>query len=558
MLGCQTTAARRINQTINLQIIEMSSYQYEEQVLVEPMTKDVTALRIESKSQWSSDSIFHPFGHLDKLFMADGQATEILSVTMKVSSGAVQRIPAERSILGIVPLLADGSLLRGPSGFWLSIESLSSSSPSLMLEKIEKFVHMLVQKGLIVTPLLTEEFRTSWDIVHHEIANTTTYQLNLPFNGAAWSADGLQQSFRSSIGCPDTKFMGYSATEWSNLYVTGEAWNKHMWWKFSSQNQQRQVTVGLQYEQSSSKAASLLSHLESQPLESSCLLGSRNVQYVQASTDPDPNSPLSSFRLLPTLPEVETEKETPLMPLLAVDLLVRRSWPQKGRLETWITAEPLSNCSLEVRQVLPPILTPSWQTLQVTASDGETEMQMSPSLEWKDDGTSVLTLSSLTVPSSLLLSVDYKPNFLTYDDFPGDPNRGRELPPVVVTMTCPNHSSYHVHSNSALILPPTPDLSMPFNVLSLACSLYAYLVGTIITMLVKRASEKVYYKLYPDKKPKSKIQKLKEKIKSKLQRKKKSKEEDSNDDLEEESEKENEETAEPDISPSKEESKKDK
>jgi hypothetical protein len=59
------------------------------------------------------------------------------------------------------------------------------------------------------------------------------------------------------------------------------------------------------------------------------------------------------------------------------------------------------------------------------------------------------------------------------------------------------------------------------------------LVGTLVTLLVKRASEKVTYKLHPDKKPKSKFEKLKEKIKLKFQQRKVNQDEEENGEEEE-------------------------
>jgi hypothetical protein len=498
-----------------------ASFSYDEQILVESTTKTATTLRIESESRWDASSIFHPFGHLETLFLFDAQEKgDMLEMTMQVSSSANQRFPAENSLLSVLPLLADSSaVLSGPSGFWLSIKT-SSSSPHMLMEKIKRYVHLWVQKGLIVTPLLAEDFESSWDIIPQNDTNTT-YQLFLPSNGAAWSADALKQAFLASLGCQTEYFMGYSATEWSDLFVNGEAWNKQMWWKLSSLKQERQVSFGLQYEHPQSKANSFLSSIENQSRKSDkCLLGTRLLNYVVPGSDGRNKSRIPSYQLLPTLPDKEMHGENHLSinPLITVDLVVRRQWPQRGRIETWIAAEPFSDCSLEVRQVLPSILSPSWQTLRLTSADDGKALDRLPSVEWKDNGSSVVTFSSPFVPSSLLLSLDYRPKFLTYNDFPGDPNRGRELPPVVVTVTCPKDISYQVYSNSALILPPTPDMSMPFNVLSLACSLYAYLIGTLATIMVKRASEKVYYKLYPDKKPKNKFQKLKEKVKSTFKR----------------------------------------
>jgi phosphatidylinositol glycan class T len=121
--------------------------------------------------------------------------------------------------------------------------------------------------------------------------------------------------------------------------------------------------------------------------------------------------------------------------------------------------------------------------------------------------------------------LEYTPSFLTIDDFPGDPNRGRVLPPSSVTVVCdpstvPNGQSTKtvVYSNSLLLLPPVPDLSMPFNVISLTSSLYAYIVGAMITILVRKGSEKIKYTMHPDKKPESKLAKLKTKLRQKIGR----------------------------------------
>eukprot|EP00980_Cylindrotheca_fusiformis_P021126 scaffold8114_cov126-Cylindrotheca_fusiformis.AAC.12 len=502
-------------------------FHYNEQVLLErTASPDVTAVRLEATSQWTATDKYHPFQHLNQLFevldeyLLENRLLEndLLEASIKVSSSATQSFPNQNSLLlGAVPLM-DNSLPTGPSGFWLCIRMAYTASPHSLLSKVEKLTASWVRQRLINTPVLTGDSGSKWDVLQRQEDGTALYQLFLPANGAAWSADALQQSFRSSLGCSRKDFMGLSATEWSTLLVTGKAWNKQMWWKLSSSpSWQRQVAVGVQFEQSTKDAEILLSSIQSQPRDVACLLGTRSILHVHSSLDT--SSPLPTYQLLPTPPEGKIRES--LEPLVNVDLVIRRPWPQKGRLETWITAQPLPECKLQFRQVIPPFLTPSWQSLEVVGSEIDEETTIQPSVEWKKDGTSIVTFSSSSVPSSLLLSLEYMPSFLTYDDFPGDPNRGRELAPAVVTVTCPSSvSPYQVYSNSPLILPPVPDMSMPFNVLSLACSLYAYLIGTLVTLLVKRASERVTYKLHPEKKPKSMFEKIKEKIMSMLSRKK--------------------------------------
>jgi hypothetical protein len=69
-----------------------------------------------------------------------------------------------------------------------------------------------------------------------------------------------------------------------------------------------------------------------------------------------------------------------------------------------------------------------------------------------------------------------------------------------------------LYSQSVLLLMPLPDMSMPFNVLSLSCTLFAFIAGSLINVLVRRGTEHVKYQLDPSSKPKSKLDKLKAKV----------------------------------------------
>jgi hypothetical protein len=310
-------------------------------------------------------------------------------------------------------------------------------------------------------------------------------------------------------------FFGKSSMAWSRLLVEGTARNKKLWWKLTK----HQVSFGLQYEVADDfELTSIL--LQEQP---SCgLVTSRTVERV---VEEETTAAAASYL------------DHPTPPLATIEQVLRRPWANQGRLETWITTttttkQEENDCQLQYRQVLPFYMTPSWQSLQVITSDDDnddnesTTTKPSASVEWNDqDLSSVLTVTADYVPRSLVLSLDYQPAFLSLDDFPGDPNRGRELPPAVVTVVCPSkiestntYTSYTVYSNPLLILPPVPDMSMPFNVLSLTCSMYAYIVGSIITLAIKKSSQRIQYKLHPEKKPKSKVQKLKEKMQGKWKR----------------------------------------
>jgi hypothetical protein len=125
---------------------------------------------------------------------------------------------------------------------------------------------------------------------------------------------------------------------------------------------------------------------------------------------------------------------------------------------------------------------------------------------------STLLQHEFTLPpqSSVRLTIDYDPVLLPFQRFPPDPNRGMELPPSWVVW----NSTHTLYSPSLLLLPPVPDMSMPFNIISLTCTLYAFVIGSIINTIVRRGDEKVYFQLYPDERPKTTKEKVQEKLRS--------------------------------------------
>jgi Gpi16 subunit, GPI transamidase component len=239
---------------------------------------------------------------------------------------------------------------------------------------------------------------------------------------------------------------------------------------------------------------------------------------------------------------------------VTIHQVVRRHSNNRGRFESQISIDPsqASECELTYRQIIPKFMTPSWRSLHINTQDTLTSMEESPpttswtaispqdeskdsveaTVEWNAEyQNSVLYVklpsTSGSLPMSVTITMEYEPTFLTLDDFPGDPNRGQTVPPGKVTKWCPANVTYdHQHvsprnhewvmsefySNAMLLIPPVPDLSMPFNVISLTSSFYAYIVGTLITVLIRKGSERIKYKMYPDKKPKSGLSKLRNKL----------------------------------------------
>jgi len=151
------------------------------------------------------------------------------------------------------------------------------------------------------------------------------------------------------------------------------------------------------------------------------------------------------------------------------------------------------------------------------------------------DGTILLErTTSLQPDSSLWMMVDFDEAYLPFQKFPADANRGVDTYPSRATFTplssdetkssLPISPSTTLYSSSLLILPPVPDMSMPFNVISLSCTLWAFVLGSLLNILVRRGTECIKRELTgeEEKRPIHKIRdKLKEKagkLKDKLQR----------------------------------------
>lgn len=156
--------------------------------------------------------------------------------------------------------------------------------------------------------------------------------------------------------------------------------------------------------------------------------------------------------------------------------------------------------------VLPSIVRPLFTTLQIQTETSSgvivtcdvwknhciKDMQHHEIL-FHEDGSVVMQFEGLQLESSLKVSVEYDPVLLPFEHFPGDPNRGIELFPsmAVFSSSCLPDHKLRLCSNSLLLMPPVPDMSMPFNVISLTCTLYAFLFGSLLNLLVRKSSERV-------------------------------------------------------------------
>ena len=104
----------------------------------------------------------------------------------------------------------------------------------------------------------------------------------------------------------------------------------------------------------------------------------------------------------------------------------------------------------------------------------------------------------LTVPaaSTVILTYDFDKAILRYTEYPPDANRGFDVAPAVIRLlNSANKDStsagsfldpVYIRTTSLLLPLPTPDFSMPYNVIILTSTVMALAFGSIFNFLVRR------------------------------------------------------------------------
>ena len=143
---------------------------------------------------------------------------------------------------------------------------------------------------------------------------------------------------------------------------------------------------------------------------------------------------------------------------------------------------------------LPWFLRPYIHTLRV---DGGkiAKMYYTPLLD-RQRGTHLELLIEVPAQSTVELSYDFEKAILRYTEYPPDANRGFDVPAAVIrVLPSQNSSSQEKESlgqgsylrTTSLLLPlPTPDFSMPYNVIILTSTVIALGFGSVFNLLVRR------------------------------------------------------------------------
>jgi phosphatidylinositol glycan class T len=95
--------------------------------------------------------------------------------------------------------------------------------------------------------------------------------------------------------------------------------------------------------------------------------------------------------------------------------------------------------------------------------------------------------------SSLTLTYDFEKAILRYTEYPPDANRGFDVAPAIIRLLpsvahpdTNNRRGVYVRTTSLLLPLPTPDFSMPYNVIILTSTVMALGFGSIFNIVVRR------------------------------------------------------------------------
>ncbi|KAK3116620.1 Subunit of the glycosylphosphatidylinositol transamidase complex-like protein [Teratosphaeriaceae sp. CCFEE 6253] len=147
---------------------------------------------------------------------------------------------------------------------------------------------------------------------------------------------------------------------------------------------------------------------------------------------------------------------------------------------------------------LPWFLRPYMHTLALTTTspDGKArdvrleKMFYTPALD-RERGTKLELMFTVPAESTVELTYDFEKAILRYTEYPPDANRGFDVAPAVIHVLPregPDGSTQGAYlRTTSLLLPlPTPDFSMPYNVIILTSTVIALGFGSIFNLLVRR------------------------------------------------------------------------
>jgi GPI-anchor transamidase subunit T len=222
----------------------------------------------------------------------------------------------------------------------------------------------------------------------------------------------------------------------------------------------------------------------------------------------DPNG-ASRCYVLPTsndfdlvLPEEEAKTQAPLQQgvLHAERTIIGHGQERGGMRVIFRNPSTVESVDFIYFESLPWFMRPYLHTLQATVvgNDGiSRQLSVSeiikgiyyrPAVD-RERGTQLELVLSVPADSTVTLIYDIEKAILRYTEYPPDANRGFNVAPAVIRILGQEDShpsSVYLRTTGLLLSLPTPDFSMPYNVIILTSTVMALGFGSIFNLLVRR------------------------------------------------------------------------
>ncbi|XRM42834.1 Subunit of the glycosylphosphatidylinositol transamidase complex-like protein [Aspergillus tubingensis] len=202
-----------------------------------------------------------------------------------------------------------------------------------------------------------------------------------------------------------------------------------------------------------------------------------------------------------TIPEQEVTTHVPLdEPVLSAERTIVGHGQERGGMRI-IFDNPSDSNSVDFTyfETLPWFLRPYVHTLQASITGRDGLRQQVPASQFiresfyrpaidRERGTQLELAMTIPPASTVTLTYDFEKAILRYTEYPPDANRGFNVAPAVIKLDAANGQNHPIYiRTTSLLLPlPTPDFSMPYNVIILTSTVVALAFGSIFNLLVRR------------------------------------------------------------------------
>lgn len=248
---------------------------------------------------------------------------------------------------------------------------------------------------------------------------------------------------------------------------------------------------------------------DGQDAESVCLrVPHERTVSAQAPETKDPSGFSRCFTLQPSIPfdlvvpEQEVHSHVPLEEgaLHAERTIVGHGQERGGMRTIFNNPSDAEAVDFIYFETLPWFLRPYVHTLQATSTGRDGVRRQVPSSQIiketfyrpaidRKRGTQLELALSVPAASTVTLTYDFEKAILRYPEYPPDANRGFNVAPAVIRLLDrqdSRSSPVYMRTTSLLLPLPTPDFSMPYNVIILTSTVIALAFGNIFNLLVRR------------------------------------------------------------------------